>query len=171
MMFNKYIVDLKYNYFILKSLKLKEKQIFIDYTINFNITKLILISHRKISIANNEHKLFFRESIEKCIYKSGIYEDNPLIIDDDFITKNCLEHKNFRCLVYDLSNTKDFKTVLVNIGNLSSPLLLPIVFSPPAPMNSNFVKARLGNGRRASSTVSFLLRYQFQTRAAQARHA
>lgn len=65
----------------------------------------------------------------------------------------------------------DFKAVLVNVGNLSSSLFMPIVFSPPPPVNSNFVKARLGNGRYASSTVSFLLQYQFETRAAQVRHA
>lgn len=106
--------------------------------------------------------MIFRKSIEKFLQ---IYWDLLLLIDDDFITKNLLGRvKVPRSLECD-----DFKTVLVNVGNLSSPLFLSIVFSPPPPVNSNFVKERLGNGRYASSTVSFLLQYQFQTRAVQAR--
>ncbi|KAL6255396.1 hypothetical protein P5V15_013731 [Pogonomyrmex californicus] len=104
---------------------------------------------------NNSKKLF------RSIYRSI----KSLLIDNNFTVKESLETRKIqepcvRCLEYN------YKTVLINVGNLSSSLFLLIALSfPPPPVNSNFVKAKLGNGRCASSTVSFLLQYQFEPRA------
>lgn len=59
------------------------------------------------SIVNNEHKLIFKQSIEKYFYK------NLLLIDDDFITKDRLGHKELRRL--DLLNATTLKRSLLTL--------------------------------------------------------